>query len=240
MVISSCAHRYAVVAVAGFAAFSLAACGSSSTPSASSSSASKPAASSASPSSAPSSPTPGAAGGNGKDRARGLVGTVSGGTVTVTGPDGPATINVTAATKVTQLTAGQLTDVTAGECLMVHPTKDSGAPPTVTAAAVLFGAPANGQCGRPGNGPGHELGGTVASVNGNSIVLTTADNSQTTVTVTPDTHYAKRAAADASVIAAGQCLAARGQKDNSGTLQATVVSVRPANNGQCGGGHPGG
>jgi hypothetical protein len=238
MVISSCAHRYAVVAVAGFAALSLAACGSSSTPSASSSSASKPAASSASPPS--STPTPGAAGGNAKDRARGLVGTVSGGTVTVTGPDGPATIDVTPSTKVTQLTAGQLTDVTAGECLLVHPTKDSGAPPTVTAAAVLFGAPDNGQCRLPGNGPGHGLGGTVASVNGNSIVLTTGDNSQTTVTVTPNTHYAKRAAADASVIAAGQCLAARGQKDNSGTLQATNVSVRPANNGRCGGGHPGG
>lgn len=247
MVISAYAHRYAVVAVAGFAAFSLAACGSSTTPassssssSLSSSSATKPATGSTPPSSTPSSPTPGAAGGNGKDRARGLVGTVSGGTVTVTGPDGPATIDVTPSTKVTQLTPGQLTDVTAGECLMVHPTRDSGAPPAVTAAAVLLSAPDNGQCGRPGNGRGHGVGGTVASVNGNSIVLTTADNSQTTVTVTPDTRYAKRAAADASVIAAGQCLAARGQKDNSGTLQATNVNVRPANNGQCGGGHPGG
>jgi hypothetical protein len=244
MVISSCAHRYALVAVTGFAALSLAACGSSSTPSASSTSAStsasKPATSSASPSSSPSSPTPGATGDNGKDRARGLVGTVSGGTVTVTGPEGPATIAVTPSTKVTQLTPGQLTDVAAGECLMVHPTRDSGAPPAVTAAAVLFGTPDNGQCGRPGNGPGHGLGGTVASVTGNSIVLTTGDNSQTTVTVTPATRYAKRAPADASVIAAGQCLAARGQKDNSGTLQATNVSVRPANNGQCGGGRHGG
>ena len=171
---------------------------------------------------------------------RGLVGSVSGGTVTLTGPDGPATVDVTPSTKVTQLTAGQLTDVTAGECLMVHTTKDNGGPPAVTAAGVLFGAPDNGKCGSPGNGPGRGLGGTVASVNGNSIVLTTGDNSQTTVTVTPDTRYAKRVSVDVSVIAAGQCLAARGAKDNSGAVQATSVSVRPADNGQCGGGHRGG
>jgi hypothetical protein len=169
---------------------------------------------------------------------RGIVGTVSGGTVTVTEKSGSATVDVTPSTKVTALTQGQLTDVTPGECLMVNPTKDSGQPPTVTAAAVLFGAPDNGKCGHPGaNAPGGRLAGTVASVNGNSIVLTTADNSQTTVNVTPDTRYAKRVAADGSAIAAGQCLAARGQKDNSGVLQATYVSVRPANNGQCGGGH---
>lgn len=226
-------------AVVGFAALSLAACGSSNTSSPSSSSTSKPAAASSAPS-GPSSTSPGATPGaaGGKDQVRGVVGTVSGGTVTVTEQSGSATVNVTPSTKVSQLTQGQLTDITAGECLMVNPTKDSGQPPAVTAAAVLFGAPDNGQCGHPGgNAPGSRLAGTVASVNGNSIVLTAADNSQTTVTVTPNTRYAKRVAADGSAIAAGQCLAARGDKDNSGVLQATYVSVRPANNGQCGGGH---
>ncbi|MDT5248691.1 MAG: hypothetical protein QOJ28_1325, partial [Mycobacterium sp.] len=41
----------------------------------------------------------------------------------------------------------QLTDVTAGECVMVRPAKDSSAPPSVTAAAVLIGQAGNGQCG---------------------------------------------------------------------------------------------
>jgi hypothetical protein len=233
-----------MLAVVGFTALSMAACGSSNTSSPSSSSTSTPAAS-ASPSATSPGATPGAAAG-GKDQVRGIVGTVSGGTVTVTEQSGSATVDVTPSTKVTQLTQGQLTDITAGECLMVNPTKDSGQPPAVTAAALLFGAPDNGQCGHPGGGPGGgpggnapgaRLAGTVASVNGNSIVLTATDNSQTTVTVTPDTRYAKRVAADGSAITAGQCLAARGQKDNSGVLQATFVSVRPANNGQCGGGH---
>ena len=172
---------------------------------------------------------------------RGLVGTVSGGTVTVSEPNGSATVNVTPSTKVTQLSQGQLADITAGQCLLVNPTKDSGAPPSVTAEAVLFGAPDNGHCGRPGgNGPARRLGGTVASVNGNSIVLTLADNSQATVTVTPTTRYAKRAAAAPSAITAGQCLAARGQKDSNGVLQAGYVGLRPANNGRCGGGRQGG
>ncbi len=80
----------------------------------------------------------------------------------------------------------------------------------------------------------------MASVNGNAVVMTTADNSQTTVTVTASTRYTKRVPADGSAIAVGQCLAARGQKDNSGALQATDVDLRAANHGQCGAGHRGG
>jgi hypothetical protein len=246
MVISSHVSRCAAVALTGFAALSLAACGSSSTPVTPSSSSSK--STTATTPSAPStssSPTPGASGDGGKDRGRdkafGLVGSVSGGTVTLTGPHGPATVDVTPSTHVTELAAGQLTDVTVGECVVVRPTKDSGGPPTVTAAAVLIRPAGNGQCGHQGGGHGRGVTGAVASVNGSSIVLTAADNGQTTVTVTPDTHYAKLNPADTSAITTGQCLGARGTKDGSGNLQATAVNLRPANNGQCGGGrHQGG
>jgi hypothetical protein len=236
MVISSRVSRCAAATIAVFAAASLAACGSSSTPSASSSSAAKPTAgsSSSAPSSSPTAPAsaPAAAG---KDRAFGLVDSVSGGTVMVTGPKGPATVDVTPSTRVTQLSAAQLTDVVAGECVAVHPTKGSGGQSPVTAAAVLVTQAGNGRCGQAGP-RGHGVGGTVASVNGSSIVLTAADNSQVTVTVTSGTRYAKRSTADTSAIAAGQCLMARGTKDGSGNLAATAVNLRPADNGQCGGG----
>jgi hypothetical protein len=169
----------------------------------------------------------------------GLVGSVSGGTVTLTGPNGPATVDVTPSTRVIEVVPGQLTDVTAGECVMVRHTKDSSAPSSVTAAAVLIGQAGNGRCG--GHGPGRGVTGTVASVNGSSIVLTATDNSQTTVTVTSNTRYAKISKGDTSAIAAGQCLGARGIKDGSGNLQATAINLRPAQNGQCGGGrHQGG
>lgn len=226
-------RRYAVATVTGFAALSLAACGSSTTPSATSSTAG-----SSSPSSA--SPAPG-----GKDRVSGLVNSVSGGTVSVTGKDGPGTVNITSSTRITQVGPGQLTDVTAGECIAVRPIKggnDTGS--AVTAAGVLVGQPRNAQCGQKGDQKNdkheHGINGTVASVNGNTIVVTAADNSQTTVTVTPDTHYTKSADADAKVIAAGMCLGARGTKDGNGVLQATFAMVRPAVNGACGGGGGGG
>jgi len=162
----------------------------------------------------------------------GLVGSVSGGTVTVNGPDGRAIVDVTPATRVTQIVAGRLTDVTAGECLVARPTRDSGGQPTVTAATVLFGPPVNGQCARGKRGRG--LAGTVASVDGNSITLTAADGTSSTVTVTPATRYARRAVADSSAIADGQCLLALGTKGTDGTLQATVVSVRPSHDDRCG------
>jgi hypothetical protein len=238
MVISVQVSRCAAVALAGFTALSLAGCGSSSPPSTSSSSSSSKQAPPSSSTTASANPTPGAAG-QGRDQAFGLVGSVSGGTVTLTGPNGPATIDVSPSTRVVEFASGQLTDVTAGQCIMVRPTKDSSGRPAVTAAAVLVGQAGSGQCG---GGHGHWRGvtGTVASVNGNSIVVTAADNGQTTVMATSNTRYVTRTKADTSAIAAGQCLAAGGTRDESGTLQATAVDLRPSQNGQCGGRRHGG
>jgi len=225
-------RRYGVVTLAGFAALSLAACGSSNTPSAGST------AGSSSPSSASPAPAgPGGPGGpGGKDRLSGLVNSVTGGTVSITGKDGPGTVNITDSTRITQLGPGQLTDVTAGECVAVRPVKgsnDTGS--AVTAANVLVGRPGNAQCGQKGGKREHGINGTVASVNGGTIMVTDADNAQITVTVTPDTHYTKSSSADAKAIAAGMCLGARGTKDGNGALQATFAMVRPAVNGACGG-----
>jgi hypothetical protein len=234
MVITPRPARYAVVTLAGLAVFSLAACGSSST-SSSPTSATSATNGSAPPSAAASpSPTPGGHNGkgdNGKDWVAGLVGAVSGGTVTVTGRQGPATVDITPSTHIAQLSPAALTDITAGECIQVHPAKDSN-----TAAAVLVSQPTRTQCGHKGGNQGHGVSGTVTSVNGNSIVVTAADNSTTTVTVTPNTRYEKRASADASAITTGVCLAARGTKDSNGVLQAAGATVRPATNGSCGGG----
>lgn len=223
MITSSPVSRGWTTAVVGLVALSLTACGSSSAPS------STPSAASAHPPATASSAPPAKVG---RDHVVGLVGSVSGGTVTVSGPDGRATVDVTPATRVTQVVTGRLTDVMVGECLVARPTRDSGGQPTVTAAAVLFGPPVNGQCARGKRGRG--LAGTVASVDGNSITLTAADGTSSTVAVTQATRYAKRAVADPSAIVTGQCLLALGTKDTDGNLQATVVSVRPSHDDSCG------
>jgi hypothetical protein len=119
---------------------------------------------------------------------------------------------------------------------MVGPTRDSAAPGSavITARAVAVSTAVNGQC--PPSG-GRGVRGTVASVNGNTIVVTSTDQSgntsQTNVAVTNTTTYAKRAAANSAAIAQGKCIAARGTKDSAGALQATAINLRPAGNGGC-------
>jgi hypothetical protein len=73
-------------------------------------------------------------------------------------------------------------------------------------------------------------------VTGNTIVVNGTDQnaSTTTVTVTPATQYAKRAAATQQAITQGVCLAATGSADSSGALQAQTVNLRPAESGGCG------
>ncbi len=67
------------------------------------------------------------------------------------------------------------------------------------------------------------------------MTATDADGntSQTNVTVTDTTKYTKQSATDAQALAQGKCIAARGTKDDSGTLQATAISVQQADNGSC-------
>ncbi|QEN14315.1 DUF5666 domain-containing protein [Mycobacterium sp. ELW1] len=76
--------------------------------------------------------------------------------------------------------------------------------------------------------------GTVASVSGSTLVVTVAGSTTpTNVTLSGTTIYTKRAAADVQAIAQGTCVIARGTKDASGTLQASMIGLRPANNGSC-------
>jgi hypothetical protein len=190
----------------------------------------------------------------GKDRVAGLIASVSGNTIQVNQPGGTGTAAVAyaPATKVSQAMSAQLTDVTVGSCVWVRPARGSGTPGngTVTAAGVLISDAVNGQCGPPSGKPaagttspapgqrprGRGLRGTVASVSGNTIVVTTASDGTTApanVEVTDSTKYMKRAVVGAQAITQGECIAARGSKDNGGTLQATMINLRASDNGNC-------
>jgi Domain of unknown function (DUF5666) len=184
--------------------------------------------------------------------------------VTKEGPEdrGNAAVNFTSTTKVTEVTSATLSDVTTGSCVSVRPTKgESQGGQPVTAASVRVSPAVNGTCPQPrqagpGSGPGstspapsgppttapakgHPVGGAVASVAGNTITVTSNDASgntqQTTVTVDDKTKYTKQASANTDAIAPGKCLSAAGTMDNAGTLQATTISLRQANDGKCGG-----
>ena len=248
--------RFAVLAVTGAAALSIAACGSSNTSSPTTS-----------PSSAASSPTTSqttpSAPANGQARVSGLIASVSGNAVQVTqNENGNATVDFTPSTKINEVVPAALSDVTTGSCVTVQPghEESQGGQP-VTAATVRVRAAADGKCpqakaGAPGSGPGSTtpapsgspakrsaMQGTVASVAGNTINITSTDASgntaQTAVTVNDKTKYTKQASATSQAVSAGKCIAAWGTKDGGGKLQATTLDLRPANDGKCGRGKHG-
>ncbi|MBV8862820.1 MAG: hypothetical protein JO082_02390 [Mycobacterium sp.] len=229
--------RLAMLTFTGATALSVAACGASNT--------SKPATAPGPTSSAvtPSTPQSPSASPNGKSWVSGIIASISGAAIQVTQQAGTATVDFTPSTKITEVTPAQLTDVTAGNCVAVLPARGSAdADGTITAQSVRVSPAVDGKCPEPkhpagGLGRHRPVRGTVASVAGNTITVTAADSggstTQTTVTVNDTTTYTKETATDAQALAQGKCLAARGTKDDSGTLQATAISVQQADNGTC-------
>ncbi|MCV7343201.1 DUF5666 domain-containing protein [Mycolicibacterium rhodesiae] len=233
-------RRPAVPLLIGLTALVLAACGSSPT-----------AANSSTQAAGSTSATAPAKGSSKKDHVSGLITSVNGDTLAVSDKNVASNVGFTSATKVSEVTPAALTDVTVGSCVSVRPARGTSPAPdgSVTAAAISISAPRDGQCYAgarqqagsaaptpPGGPAGHGGGtrGTVASISGGTLVVTVAgSNTPTTVTVSNTTTYTKRAAADIQAIAQGKCVTARGTKDASGTLQASMIGLRPANNGGC-------
>jgi Domain of unknown function (DUF5666) len=229
--------RLAILAVAGATALSVAACGTSNK---------QNAAPSASPTSSSSAPA------KGKKQVAGAIASVSGSTIQVTQQTGSATVDFTPSTKVTEVTPAQLTDVTAGNCVSVQPTRESAeAGGAITAQSVRIRPAVDGKCPQPKqpargsattapSAPSPTtpvknriIEGTVASVAGDTITVTTTNAAQMNMTVTDGTKYTKQATTDAQAIAQGKCITARGTTGSGGALQATTIVVRPATDGNC-------
>lgn len=213
--------RFALCALAGATALSVAACGSSNT----SSPTTSPSTVVASPTTSPSGAPP-----SGNAQVRGLIASVAGNAAQVTQQNGTATVDFTGSTKITEVTTGALTDVTAGSCVSVR-SKDG----SQNATSVRVSPTVDGKCpqGKEPTTAGKPapIQGTVASVAGNTITINT-DAAPQTVTVSDKTKYTKEAAATSQAVAQGKCITAQGSESN-GALQATTISLRPAANGKC-------
>jgi hypothetical protein len=221
---------FAILAVAGATALSVGACSSShdgKSPTTSSSAASSPAVSK----------------GKNKDTVQGQVASVSGNAVQVTESSGTATVDVGPSAKVTDYTKAQLTDVAAGNCVRVIAKPAPGGP--ATALSVQVSPPAgDGKCPqpKPAAAPAPDKPfpavGPVTSVDGNTIKVAVEDvngnPSETDATLTDKTQYTKGVPANVQAVAQGKCITARGTLDGGGTLQATFLTLTPANaKGQC-------
>lgn len=243
--------RFAVLAVAGAAALSIAACSSSNrsspTPSSTTST------STSTETSATTAPPA-----EGQAKVSGLVASVAGNAIQVTRKDDSnATVDYTPTTKIAEITPAALSDVTTGSCVTVRPAKtEAAAGKPVIAASVHLKPAVDGKCpperksgaasaspapsGSPTPAPAKPtpVRGTVASVTNNTITVTTNDAAgkpmQTAVTVDDKTRYTKRTPTTGEAITQGTCIKARGTKDSAGTLQATSITLRPAVDGKCG------
>ena len=232
------AAQFSVLAIIGITALSTVACGSSTK---SSSSESAPPATSTSVA-APATETPVKV--DGRLEVGGSIASVSGTRVEVSSPKGAASIALSDSTRVWELTPAKLSDITAGACVTVRPA--SGAEGgTVVADAVVVGVNKNSECKKTnaqdnGGFPRSPLGGfrgTVDSVTGTTIALTTdgADGSKinTTVETNDLTLFADRHRVTADAIVEGKCIIARGNNDAGGVLQTDTINLPLVVNGAC-------
>jgi Domain of unknown function (DUF5666) len=229
--------RLAIFTLTGATALSVAACGASHTTSNTGQSSTAAGPTSSAATSSPS------ASANGRAWVNGMIASVSGDAIQVTQQSGNTTVDFSPSTKISEVTPAELTDVTAGSCVAVHPTRDSAdSGGAITAQFVRVSPAVDGKCQEPkhpagANAKHRAVSGTVASVAGNTMTINATDadgnSSQSNVTVTDTTKYTKQTATDAQALGQGKCIAARGTKDDSGTLQATAISVQQADNGTC-------
>jgi hypothetical protein len=154
--------------------------------------------------------------------AGGVVASVSGTTITVTGRNGTTkAIQTTSSTTFTlDGTASSLGAIAAGQYLRAQGTTDSNGVFAATSVAVSSTAPQ----GRGDRQDGTRAGGVVASVNGSTITVTGRNGTTKAIQTTSSTTFTLDGAASSlSAIAAGQYLRAQGTTDSNGVFTATSV-----------------
>jgi hypothetical protein len=200
-----------------------------------------------------------AGGARGFPGATGLLAQIDGKTLQVQGTDTQTAVTYSAKTTFTNTVAAKLSDVVVGVCVQARSAQPAsgtgGAAPTaaagpLAAASVEISPAVNGRCTvggfrLPGAGaPGGSGAFTVESslpVNGTASAPAPTTR---TVQTSAATTYTRTEAANASALAVGLCVTALGKADNTGSIAATSMTLRPAQKGSCstgfGGPPPGG
>ena len=182
----------------------------------------------------------GATGFAGRPGTSGTIASINGSTLTIADQTGAST-NVTAgsATKVSLAKPATLADVKVGD--RITATGTSTGTNAITAARVSDQGTAttntnapngSGRPGGPSSGsgtgagaqpPGGFANGTVASINADTITITTRQGTSQTVTVTSATTYTKSTPGAVSDLRVGQSVAVTGTTGSNGTVTATAI-----------------
>jgi Domain of unknown function (DUF5666) len=191
--------------------------------------------------------SPAASGGSGTTVAGQLV-QLSGAKLVVSAQNGQATITFDRSTRFERTDTGSLSDITVGACLIA--TGANGAP-AVTANVVQVSSAVNGACaagnaGSGGSGQGRfpnggngrasnfmAVRGKVTAVSGGSVTVQPASGAEVTMTVPATARVSKTQSTTSKQLAVGQCVAAAGQADSSGTVKARSITITAAGPNGC-------
>jgi hypothetical protein len=176
----------------------------------------------------------------------GQVKQVSGNTLTLTAANGvDVTVNVAGQAQVEKMAAGSLSDIQAGQRISAQGTKQSdgsfsaqmirlvpagnGPQGGAQNAARPRRTPSAGQTGGNQNGsgqfnPDNFAAGQVKQVNGNALVLTTA-NGDVTVNVDGKTQIEKMVQGSLSDVKTGDQISAQGTRNSDGTFTAQTIQI---------------
>jgi hypothetical protein len=167
------------------------------------------------------------------------------------------TVDYSGTTTFTKTNTGNVADIVAGSCVIATGRKDSAG--AITASAVRVSEPVDGACplgrfgGNGGNGgppPGVSpnpnfspppnaanfgvAAGMVTGVNGTAVTLRENSGTSIIVSVPSTVRVTKSIPVQPSALQVGQCIAAMGSKDASGTVAARAITITPPGaNGMC-------
>ena len=176
--------------------------------------------------------------------ANGTIASVDGNTLTITTSQGQATVIISSSTTIEKTVAGDVSDLAQGGFVTISGTSDSSGNVDATSIMVMQGqpptrtTPGNGSSTTrpsgtfPGGGTGRQMTiGTISAINGNSITVTTTQQSQVTVNIDSNTIIQKTVAGSVSDLQTGLSVSAIGPTDSNGAVDATSISIRPAGQG---------
>lgn len=178
--------------------------------------------------------------------ANGTITQINGDALTLNTQQGSVTVTVGSNTSIQKIVASSISDLQTGQLLSVIGTKDSSG--NITATSITARpqksssgfTPPNGGNFTPGGpnrvgsrstagGFGNGTFGTLSSIDGNTLTLTTMQGQQVTVTVASNTVILQYANGSVSDLQIGNSITVMGSRDTIGNINAVSITIRPQN-----------
>ena len=184
--------------------------------------------------------------GRSRPGASGAVTQISGSAITLNGQSGQMTVDVLPSAVILKTAAASAADLQVGQMVTVAGQADASGnvaasrisirPQNATLPSFTPPAGASPRPSRPAgtspggfSGAGNAVFGTIAAVNGNAITVTNSQSQQINVTIASDTIIQQTVTGSLSDVQIGDFVTAVGTADQSGNVQATLLTIGSGN-----------